>query len=181
MLSDNNKYLIIREGVKLTESLDKVIFKLDDYFKGYEYQVSSGLRNKSNQMEIITRNAKEKKIPIFFNESDYDMEVNGQYIWQVTWSKLLDLGFKINPPNTAKYIGDNPKYKGRTLNVSTHIIPGNAFDISKYYQDICVFSTKDLDIVSGIINYAMSQDKALIQSIEPEIINRCLHINIKEI
>ena len=185
MLSDNNKYLTVQNGVKLTESLDKVIFTLDDYFKDKEYQVSSGLRSKNSQLHIICKIAKEKKIPIFFNENDYDMKVDGIYIWQVTWSKLLDLGFVINPPNTAEYIGDNPSYKGRVLQVSTHIIPGNAFDISKYYQDICTFQTKDLDTVSDIITYAIADWKnkgmqQLIKSVKPEPKNRCFHINTKE-
>lgn len=172
MLSENNKYLKVKEKVVLTELLDNAIFKLDNYFKDYPRYVTSGLRSKSAQMRIILEKAKFKSMHCLFDERDYDLKVSDIYIWQSTWSRLLDMGYIINPPNTAKYIGDNLKYKGRVIQVSTHIEPGNAFDIG-------ASKGIEMDTVQGIINYAMTKEQC-IKSFKTEDVNNCFHINIKE-
>ncbi len=172
MLSDKNRYLKIRKGVLLTDKLDFVISELDEYFKDYPREVTSGLRTKDGQLKEIIKKANEEHLPIVFCQYDFDCQESGIYIWQSTWSKLLDKGYIINPPNIAKYIGDNPKYAGRTIQVSTHIDPGNAFDVEAPTQ-------LERDNVAGIINFAMAKKPELIQSFTEESKNGCFHINIK--
>ncbi len=172
MLSTENKNLIVKKGVLLSDKLDECIFKLDYYFRDYPREVTSGLRTKDGQLKEIIKKANEEHLAIVFCQYDFDCQESGIYIWQATWSKLLDKGYIINPPNTAKYIGDNPKYVGRTIQVSTHIDPGNAFDVGAPTQ-------LERDNIAGIINFAMAKEPGLIRSFTEEPKNGCFHINIK--
>ncbi len=165
MLSDKNQYLKVRKGVLLTDKLDFVISKIDEYFKDYPREVVSGLRTKENQLRIIINYANTEHLPVMFCQHDFDLKQDGIYIWECTWQKLLDKGYKINPPNTAVY-------NSRTIYMSTHIVPGNAFDIGSPAQ-------LERDNIAGIINFVMAKEPGLIQSFTEEPKNGCFHINIK--
>lgn len=140
--SINNKFLLVRPGVILTEHIDPVIFALDEYFKqaNLKSYVTSGLRQSEDQLRIIRTELTRRGLAGEFQEafesitSKTKFEGEEVYCWQPGWSKLLNLGFIVNPPYTAKVLmdyfrpGSTSNSKGRTIGQSPHT-SGRAFDI----------------------------------------------------
>lgn len=153
----NNKYLKVDKDVVITPECGKVIYELDPYFINEPSIVSSCLRTRESQFEIIRKKAVELKIDKLYNEfqlaidlkiplnekiklDDYKNNRHGEYYyWQWTWSKELNLGAIINPPHTAEVLlaqfrlnkqGKLELYKpaGRIIQESPHF-SGKSFDI----------------------------------------------------
>jgi hypothetical protein len=125
----------------------------DNYFDGVMSEVTSGKRTAIEQLAIIIDAAEryhiEKEFPEFDcrdhlvvpNEPelqwDFKVDVgNGEQLdwWHRTWSRLLNLGFIVNPPKPAIVLFDyvNPmtkeNKKGKLIDISTHQ-KGLAWDI----------------------------------------------------
>lgn len=133
----NNKYLTVRKGVVLTVHIDPAIHELDEYFKGSPAVVTSGLRDPAAQLRIIRNELTRRGIAGQYQEAFEDIGFrmpDETYGWQLGWSKLLNLGFIVNPPYTAKVLmdyyrpGSKQNRKGQVIGQSPHT-RGSAFDI----------------------------------------------------
>jgi len=142
MKSTDNKWLILKPNVILTEHIDPVIHALDEYFEAANLKayVTSGLRNSEDQLRIIrtelTRRGLAGEYQDAFEPISNKIQYEGEevYSWQPSWSKLLSLGFVCNPPYSAKCLmdyfrpGSISNSKGRVIGQSPHT-SGRAFDI----------------------------------------------------
>lgn len=134
-----NKNLIVRPGVLLTEVIDPVIAALDPFFEGRHAYVTSGLRSKENQLEIIRQYAKLKGVAKEFPsiltatlDGKTMFEGHAVFSWAPAWSRLLERGVIINPPIAAAplfdYVRSGVNKKGIIIMPSPHM-RGTAFDI----------------------------------------------------
>ena len=134
-----NKNIIVRPGVLLTEAIDPVIAALDPFFEGRHAYVTSGLRSKENQLELIRQYAKLKGVAKEFPavltatlDAKTFFEGHAVFAWQPAWSRLLERGVIINPPIAASplfdYMRGGVNKKGVIIMPSPHM-RGTAFDI----------------------------------------------------
>jgi hypothetical protein len=176
-----NEWLKLRPNIiRGFEEVDKVIVRLDKYFGMFKHEawVTSIVRLPSDQLRIIIDYANKHNIPVNFKVEDVEKKLpNGNYIWQETWSLLLNKGIIINPPIAAKvlhdYIKNGENRKGQIIPPSPHFF-GRCFDISG--------SSNGIDDELKIINSAITQDPILgklILKITPERVNNALHIDVK--
>lgn len=137
----DNKFLIVRSGVRLTESILYPIIDLDKYFEdaGLIAYVTSGERTSQDQLDIIRMYAKRFEIDKEFPEINscqvndtIDMGTQKIFTWQRAWSRLLNKNVIVNPPRPAKclfdYIRSGINKKGQEIGYSPHFY-GKAFDI----------------------------------------------------
>jgi hypothetical protein len=140
--SPSNKFLTLNPGVVLTEHIDPVIHDLDKEFiaAGLRAKVTSGLRDPASQLRIIRTALVNNRLAGDYEEAFDD--ISGKFIWegqevynwQPGWSKLLNVGFIVNPPFTAKCLmdyyrpGSTENKKGQLIGASPHF-RGAAFDI----------------------------------------------------
>lgn len=138
-----NQFLIVGPRAVLTEHIDPVIFALDAYFKAanLKARVTSGLRDSAGQLRIIQNALAGRGLSGDFHEAwdgiNTKMIWEGQevYSWQPGWSKLLSLGYVVNPPYEAKVLmdyyrpGSEQNRKGSIIGMSPHT-KGTAFDVS---------------------------------------------------
>lgn len=183
MLSDKNKFLLVKKGVVLNAFLDGVVNKLDKFFEQANHiaYVTSGIRTAEEQLRIIKNFVKEKKIADEFIDSATVNSLvlwNGKqiYSWQLAWSKLLNIGVIVNPPLKAEVLLDyihrsGENQKGFIKNPSVHFL-GLAFDIGGGLN-----SVKDEETIL---------DEAIKSKEMPEIVgtvvereNNCLHVDLK--
>lgn len=142
MKSPDNKFLIVKKGVVLTEDIDPVIHELDAYFKAANVfaVVTSGLRDAAAQLRIIrsalTTRGIAKDYQDAFDDIGKKIEYEGEevYAWQPGWSKLLNIGYIVNPPYPAKVLmdyirpGSTENKKGKIIGATPHAT-GLAFDV----------------------------------------------------
>lgn len=145
MKSLENKWLIVRDSVKLTEHIDPVINALDSFFESFKLKsyVTSGLRTPEDQLRIIRSALVANRLADDYPEAFLGMdtripyhfdEIREIYGWQMGWSKLLSIGYIVNPPHDAivlmDYIrpGSKENKKGKMIYQSPHT-RGTAFDI----------------------------------------------------
>jgi len=141
MTSYNNKFLKVKDGVVLTPIIDKVITSLDPYFEKHPSFVTSGLRTPNDQLRIIrnalTSHGLANEFKDAFEKQIFDritFQGESVYAWQPGWSKLLNIGFVVNPPYTAKALfdyfrpGSADNRKGKIIGQTPHK-DGTAFDI----------------------------------------------------
>ena len=138
------KNLKLKDGVEVTDTIVRTINILDNYFVNEPSIISSGFRTADHQFGLIKNKVKELGIDKLFHEyammegNDFNLKLKLDgleiYWWQRAWSKLLNIGFIINPPVPAEILLDyiDPKTKinkkGRVIDISNHM-KGNAFDI----------------------------------------------------
>jgi hypothetical protein len=142
MKSLSNKWLIVGKYVQLTEHIDPVIADLDPFFEqaGLKAVVTSGLRGPEDQLRIIRTELTRRGLageyqdafePITSKTKYEDQEV---FSWAPGWSKLLSVGFIVNPPYPAKVLmdyfrpGSDVNKKGQIIGQTPHA-SGRAFDI----------------------------------------------------
>jgi len=183
-----NRFLLLTDKVILNDTLRILVNKLDYYFglEKYIAYVTSGIRTREQQLDIILKYAKEKNIYDDFSElktyagTDYTIKIivpessKKVYWWQRVWSKLLNLGIIVSPLYPAECLYDyiNPvtkeNKKGKIIPSSAHFT-GKALDISG----------EDIRKVYNIVNNAYVVNKNLgIKSILLEHNNNCVHINV---
>lgn len=142
MTSTANKFLLIKQSVVLTEHITPVIEALDKYFEEARLiaYVTSGLRSPEDQLRIIQNQLKARGLDKYYPEAFG--HIGGKYIfqgqsvwnWQPGWSKLLSVGFIVNPPYPATVLmdyyrpGNSVNKKGQLIGDSPHT-RGLAFDI----------------------------------------------------
>lgn len=174
-----NKWLLLSDNIKLgSQTVNIVICQLDKYFEQAKLKayVTSIYRSPEDQLRIIINYAKKNNLQVQFSEKDYDtMQSNGLYVWQETWSLLLNKGIIVNPPLSAKvlfdYVRDGKNKKGEIIPPSPHFF-GNCFDIGG--------GANGIQDELNVINYAIKTDKdLLIKDFLIEKNNNCIHINVK--
>jgi hypothetical protein len=136
--ASDNQWLLVRDGVQLTNSIEPVIVALDSYFASHKVKafVTSGLRDPNSQLKVIQTYLKkrnlDKKYPGAMNCKVTDMDASGHYLWQMAWSELLSSGLIINPPLRAiclmDYFRNGKNKKGEWINQTPHST-GKSFDI----------------------------------------------------
>lgn len=138
MSAANNKWLLVKDGVKLTNSIEPVIIALDAHFAKNNLKafVTSGLRDAESQLRVIQSYLKKRGLdqqyPQVMTCQVIDKSADGNYVWQMAWSHLLSTGLIINPPLRAiclmDYIRGGKNKKGDWINQTPHA-SGKSFDI----------------------------------------------------
>lgn len=181
MKSYENKFLIVKPHVILTEVIDPVIFALDEYFKqaNIRASVTSGLRKPEDQLRIIRGELTRRDLAQYYQEA-FDL-ITGKtiyegvevYNWAPGWSKLLSVGFIVNPPFAAKCLmdyyrpGSSENKKGQYIGQSPHT-KGMAFDIGG--------GSDGLDNELSVLKSAMPKITGL-KGYLLERNNNCLHVD----
>jgi len=179
---NDNKFLLIKQSVVLTEHIDPVIFALDEHFKQANLiaYVTSGLRDSESQLRIIkteiTRRGLAKDYQDVWEPLTYKImyEGNEVYGWQPAWSKLLNLGFVVNPPLPARCLmdyyrpGSTENKKGFIIGASPHTT-GTAFDIGGNIDGIA----NETKVIKGAIGNVKGLKGCL-----PERNQNCLHVDV---
>ena len=182
MKATENKWLLLKPNVILTEHINPVIADLDKYFEvaNLKAYVTSGLRNSEDQLRIIrtelTRRGLAGDYQEAFEPISNKIQYEGEevYAWQPSWSKLLSLGFVVNPPFSAKCLmdyfrpGSISNSKGRVIGQSPHT-SGRAFDIGG--------GPDGLGNELRVIESAMGKVKGL-KGFLLERNQNCLHIDV---
>lgn len=185
MKSDGNKWLIIKTGVVLTEHIDPVIFALDDFFMDANLKayVTSGLRRPEDQLRIIRNELNRRGLSQYYQDAhreiSYKTTYEGEevYGWAPGWSKLLSVGFIVNPPYPAKCLmdyfrpGSDENRKGKIIGDSPHT-RGTAFDIGGGSDGL----TNELTIVQGAIGHIKGLKGYLLERNQ-----NCLHCDVTPI
>lgn len=171
MLSYNNKFLIVKEGVILTKHIDPVIFALDKYFADANLKayVTSGLRDAHRQLRVIRQYLTQKKLDSLYPDAmtcqpaDIKPGTN-EYVWQRAWSHLLSTGLVINPPLRAiclvDYLRRGVNMKGQYINQTPHA-KGTAFDIgggANTVSDESIVLKAAFGKVKGLKNYLVERE-----------------------
>lgn len=170
------KNLIIRPEVIMTSVVNTVLLKLDTEFikAGFKASITSVKRDENKQLSLIENEAKKRKI--IANNIKLDLTTqemfNGEmvYTWQLIWSKLLNQGFIINPPNSARvlldYFKDGINKKGLNIQPSPHFF-GKSFDIGGFNNVYTVEKCYNLLLgIKGIVG---------IRNVLLERVNNCVH------
>jgi len=177
-----NKWLTVSPNVKLTPSITPVIIKLDKYFEEAKLKaiVTSGLRDANDQLRVIRQylvlKGLDKKYPhaMAGNVDDF---ANDEYIWQMAWSNLLNIGVIINPPLKARCLMDYKNKNGVNLKGyefrQTPHASGTAFNIggggNGISDELVVIEKAAKDKTIGIVSFLAERE------------NNALHINCKKI
>lgn len=167
------KNIVIKPGVVLNDIQRAKLKQLDPEFKGKPQTVTSGVRTDAEQIRIIRKflvsNGLNKTYPkamvCYIDEKDDQ----GNYLWQMAWSNLLNIGVIINPPRTAvvlmDYLSGGGNKKGQAIKPSPHMRGDETacFDLSGLSG---LEIAKKLAAAQKIRNYVVERK------------NNCLHIDI---
>jgi hypothetical protein len=156
--------------VILNKSLDHILSLIDKYWPEKSEVVTSGVRVPSDSLRIIRGYLKSKDLSRLYPDAmtcDIDGRLdNGEYVWQMAWSSLLNKGVIINPPLPAEclmdYFRGEVNKKGKVINQSPHV-RGTSFDLS---------GTDSLTIVKRLVEDKMIRGYLL------ERENNCIHCDI---
>lgn len=167
------KYLIIQPNVVLNKLIHAKLIELDIEFKDKPQKVTSAVRSADDQIRIIRKYLVKKGLNktyptamvCYIDEKD----AQGNYLWQMAWSNLLNIGVIINPPRAAvvlmDYIRGGGNKKGQTIKPSPHM---------RGDETACF----DLSGLSGLAIATRLKEEQKIRNYLPERENNCLHIDI---
>lgn len=173
----DNKYLKPNKDVVLGKpETSRLICLLDPYFgqKNVVAFVTSILRDPKKQLEIIISYAKKLNLPVNFTSDDVNKKENEYYVWQSTWSKLLNRGIIVSPPIPAicledYYVGKENR-KGKLINASPHFT-GYAFDISG----------NNLNKIVEVLEFSKENNNEIKKLMKKYLIehnNNCVHVDV---
>lgn len=181
--SSQNKFLKVKEGVRLNPDLDAAVVELEKDFAeaGLVAWVTSGERTSEDQLDTIRsyakRNGVEKEFPEILTcgvDDKIDFGHEKIYTWQRAWSRLLNIGVIINPPKPSKalfdYIRDGVNKKGQTINYSPHYY-GRAVDIGGG-------TDRSPSNEAEVVKKAIARRAPGIKGIVLEPKNNCCHVDI---
>jgi len=184
MNAANNKFLIVKRGVRLNDRIESAIVELDKDFEAANLvaYVTSGERSSQDQLDTIRKYCARYEVDIEFPEIKtcgvLDKINFGEgkklFTWQRAWSRLLNKGVIINPPLPAEvlfdYIRNGVNKKGTQIGHSPHYF-GKAFDIGGGFDhDI----TNEVKVLQAAIDRGINGIKGYL----PERKNNCLHVDI---
>lgn len=193
MNARDNTWLMVRQPVRLTDIIDPVIMALDVWYRMYECRsyVTSGLRTPRDQFAIIQRAAidhgLQKEFPKIIGANiDTLMIIGGQTqpVWLGVWSRLLAIGYLVNPPKPAcvlfDYVhpGTGKKIPAGTLIQPSPHFKGTAFDIGGAGESADKTIQDELDIIQEAIKSTTIPELVSI-TIERE--NNCIHCDCKRV
>lgn len=166
----NNKNLLVPEKVLLNEHLNSTLCAIDKYWPPKGETVTSGVRSTEDSLRIIRTYLKSKDLIRIYPDAmtcAIDAKLpDGNYVWQMAWSHLLNKGVIINPPLPAAclmdYYRNGKNKKGQIINQSPHI-RGTAIDISGTDSEVIVKRLVEDKMIRGYL-------------VERE--NNCIHIDI---
>jgi hypothetical protein len=177
-----NKWLTVNPGVKMTPKAEKVIISLDPYFERAKLKarVTRVLSTPDDQLAIIRNFLKihqlDKKYPTAMICGLMDKVAN-QYVWQMAWSNLLNIGIIINPPMAAEclmdYVRDGVNKKGKIINQTPHV-RGDCFDVGGRGGDN---PTIDDELI--VMRQAQKDRLPGIKFILAEHGNNCVHTDVE--
>lgn len=182
MNAKNNKFLKVNSNVVLNPLLEKVIVALDKHFEKANLKavVTSGVRTSEDQLRIIRQYLNSTGLAVDYPEAlagdVTDKNQEGNYIWQMGWSALLNKGIIINPPLKAKLLMNYFNAQGVNRK-------GSEFNQTAHASGVCV----DLGGGANGLNDELAVVSEAAKEI-PEIVswvverqNNCLHLNLKKI
>lgn len=181
MKAKDNKWLIVKENVVLTPTIEPVIVALDEYFKKHNLKayVTSGLRDENDQLRVIrsylVKKGLDKTYPEAMTCKATDKNADGTYVWQMAWSHLLNVGVIINPAFRAvclmNYIRNGVNKKGSWIGQTPHA-SGTAFNVGGGNNGI-------MDELA-VLNEAVKEKKIPgLKSFLAERENNALHVDCK--
>ncbi len=167
------KNITLKNGVVTNERIRLKLEALDKEFEGCPQKVTSGIREAADQIRIIRKYLTSKGLNKVYPEAMIcgidDKETSGNYVWQMAWSNLLNIGVIINPPRAAvvlmDYIRGGGNKKGQTIQPSPHM---------RGVDTACF----DLSGLSGLEIAKKLKEAGKIRNYLPERENNCLHIDI---
>ncbi len=182
-----NKFLKVKRGVKINDTIESVIVALDKYFEeaGLEAYVTSGERSSQDQLDTIRKYCihygVDKEFPEIKTCGVLDKINFGDgkkiFTWQRAWSRLLNTGIIINPPLPAEclfdYIRAGVNKKGTEIGHSPHYF-GKAFDIGGGFDH-------DISNELKIVQLALSEKLKGLKGYLAERKQNCLHIDCEAI
>lgn len=160
--------------VILNEYLNSALVRMDPYWPPDSEIATSGVRVPADSLRIIRGYLKEYGLDkVYPDAMTCELEAkleNGEYIWQLPWSRLLNKNVIINPPLPAKclldYIRNGVNKKGRIIDQSPHIPrlgkPG-AIDLSGIDSETIVKRLIEDEIIRGYLL---------------ERANNCIHMDV---
>lgn len=182
MKASENKFLIVKSGVKMTDEAEPTICALDKCFEeaGKKGLVTSVLRDSDDQLEIVRMYLKNKGLKDKYSDAftkglhDKVSSDHGEiYSWQLGWSNLLNIGVIINPPLEAicllDYIRDGVNKKWKLIHMTPHV--------TRRCVDIGGRENGVMDELA-IVKKAMVDKKIFIRGYLLERENNCLHLDI---
>lgn len=166
----NNKNLIVPENIILNEYLNSKLCAIDKYWPPNGERVTSAIRSPEDSLRIIRKYLKSKDLARVYPDAmtcAMDAKLpNGQYVWQMAWSNLLNIGVIINPPLPAAclmdYFRNGVNRKGIVIKQSPHTRE-TAIDLS--------------GIDSQTIVKRLVEDK-MIRGYLLERENNCIHMDV---
>lgn len=181
MDAKENKFLKVNSNVVLNDLIEKVVVALDKHFEKANLKavVTSGVRTAEDQLRIIRQYLNSTKLSVKYPEAltghATDKLPNGDYIWQMGWSALLNSGIIINPPLRAILLMNY--FNAKNVNRK-----GDYFEQTAHASGVCV------DLGGG--GNGLNDELAVIQEAAkeiPEIVswviernNNCLHLNLRK-
>lgn len=181
--SDNNKYLRVKEGVRLNDDLDSAAVELEKDFAeaGVFAWITSGERTSEDQLDTVRKYAirygVEKEFPEILTcrlDDKIDFGHEKIYTWQRAWSRLLNIGVIVNPPKPAKalfdYIRNGVNKKGHEIGYSPHWY--------KKAMDIGGGEDRDTSNEVAVVKKALARKAPYIKGYLNEPKNNCCHVDI---
>jgi hypothetical protein len=192
MKSKLNKWLIVKEDVVLTKSIDEVISDLEDWYKRHACRsyVTSGRRTPEKQFYIIKSAAMkrgiDKEFPGLIGSTLNTITVlAGRVVpvWLPVWSRLLTVRYLVNPPQEARCMFDyvhpsKGKIKAGTLIMPSPHFKGTAFDIGGRGESEDKTITDELAVLKDAFD-SKTIPGLLSYTIERE--NNALHCDCKKL
>lgn len=173
-----NKFLIVKPRVRLTPIIIPVIEQGELFFQKHNIiaYVTSGQRTSEDQLTTIKNYLIRYRLDDDYPEAMDCLatdKIDGQYVWQKGWSKLLNVGVIINPPYPAvalyDYWRNGVNKRGMVIAHSPHYF-GQAFDIGGGLDhDI----SNELLVVKDMMESKVNGMKGYL----PERKNNCVHID----
>jgi hypothetical protein len=192
MFNRDHDWLAVKEDVVLTPAIEKSIGRVRVHFALHQHRayVTSGLRTPEAQIyDAISSNAAKGGIMELYPE--WKAGLSGRWLpdaksktpegemfwWQRTWSKLLNLGFIVNPPIAAvclynSFRDNGSNRKGVVINATPHA-SGLAYDIGGG-------TDHRPNDEYAILLQAQKDPSTLITSMTLETMNNCVHVNIRK-
>jgi len=167
------QYITIKPSVVLNDIQRKKLQEIDPEFKGVPQTLTSGVRDAADQIRIIRKYLVKKGLNKTYPEAMVcgidDKDAAGNYVWQMAWSNLLNVGVIVNPPRAAvvlmDYIRGGGNKKGQTIKPSPHM---------RGDETACF----DFSGLSGLEIAKRLAAEQKIRGYVPERENNCLHIDI---
>lgn len=165
MLAKDNQWLKVKPGVVLTPIIEPVIVGLDRKFSQAKKEawITSGKRDPAGQLRVIVDLALQH---LLGNEFDFlgsmtletTTEFEGQPVlaWRVVWSRLLNLGVIVNPPEKSKTLMDYNRVDEASGHLVLYKPPGYEIDASDHFLGTCA------DIGGG--DNGISDELAIVQA-----------------